>query len=411
MDTPMKFSVLFVDDEENVLRGLGRLLRSRRDVWDFRFASSGQSALEMLDQAPADVVVSDMRMPGMNGAELLARVQQKHPETVRIVLSGFAEKEAVLKTIGPSHRYLAKPVAENVLVESIENALRLRTLVSKSSIQRRVAGLSHLPTLPSIYLEILAELDAELGSADRLSAIIEKDIGITAQLLKLTNSAYFNLPQHSTNVKQAINVLGFDNVRATVLLAGVFEQFKTVGSEMISVVDRLAQRSLVIGIIARAIARHERWNPEMADQAFCAGLLAHVGTLVLIANDGNGFKEGMKLVEDGDAPLIDLEEKRFGASHPQLGAYLLGLWGFTDPIVEAVAFHHQPSRFTEKNIDVLTAVHVAQYFAREERGTPRTGRRIAEGLDEAYVRSAALAEKLPVWQRVFESTSEGWPHE
>ena len=410
MNVPTKSSILFVDDEENVLAGLGRMLRSRRGTWDLRFALGGQRALEMMAESPADVVVSDMRMPGMSGAELLSRVQKSYPQAVRIVLSGFAEKEAILKTIGPSHRYLAKPAAENTLVDSIENALRLRKKVGEGEVQRVVAGLGHLPTLPDVYLAILAELNSELGSADRLAAIIERDLGISTQIMKLTNSAYFNMPQHCTTVKHAIKALGFDNVRATVLLAGVFEQFKNISPGMAAVVDRLAQRSLALGVIAQAIARHEQWSSETADQAFCAGLLAHVGTLVLIANDADRFLESMKQLERGGTTLIHVEECQFGANHAQLGAYLLGLWGFTDAIVEAVAFHHQPSQFTERAIDVLTAVHIGQHLAREAGGSIRSGKS-SDGLDEKYVRDGNLSARLPIWSQAIDAIRASWPRE
>lgn len=407
---PEKPNVLFVDDEENILRALRRMLRSRRDAWEMRFALSGAQALDMMAQQPADVVVSDMRMPGMNGAELLIEVQKNYPRTIRIVLSGFAEREAVLKTIGPSHRYLAKPVAEDVLVSSIENAMRLREHLRKESVRNTVAGLSHLPTLPDIYAAILAELNSEIGSADRLSSIIEKDIGVSAQLMRLTNSAYFSLPQKCVTVKQAINILGFDNIRAAVLVAGVVQQFTKLGPSTLGTIEKLMDRSLGLGFLAQAIARHEGWKTETVDNAFCAGLLAHVGTLLLIAHDASAFAAGMKAIEIGEATLLEAEERAFGASHAQLGAYLLGLWGFSDSIVEAVAFHHKPSQYAARGVDVLTAVHLAQYFARENDSVEQR-KGTDGGLDESYCDSAGLTPRLQEFKKVCEEISKKWPHE
>lgn len=408
MNDPKKASILFVDDEENILRGLGRMLRGQRNAWDMRFAQSGAQALEMLAQQPADVIVSDMRMPGMNGAELLTTVQKAYPRTIRIVLSGFAEREAVLKTIGPSHRYLAKPVSEDVLVTSINNALQLRSHLHKESVQRTVTGLSHLPTLPDIYGRILAELNSELGSADRLTSIIEKDVAISAQLMRLTNSAYFSLPQKCSTVKQSINILGFDNVRAAVLLTGVFQQFSKISPKMKDTVERLMERSLAMGVIAQAIARHEGCSAETADQAFCAGLLAHIGTLLLIAHDAAAFSAGMDRVEAGEAGLIEVEEQAFGASHAELGAYLLGLWGFSDAVVEAVAFHHKPSSYTSRNIDVLTAVHAAQFLAREL-GAHAQRKGTDGGLDTGYAKSSGIEPRIQGWREISKTISKGWP--
>jgi HD-like signal output (HDOD) protein/CheY-like chemotaxis protein len=406
-----KPSLLFVDDEENVLRGLGRMLRAKRNVWDMRFAAGGTDALQMMLERPADVVVSDMRMPGMSGAELLTTVQKIYPQTIRIVLSGFAEREAILRTIGPSHRYLAKPASEEILTASIENALALRQHLFNQSVQLAVAGMTHLPSLPDIYSALIAELNSDIGSAERLASIIEKDISVTAMLMKLTNSAYFSLPQKCLTVRQAINFLGFENIRATVLLAGVFDQFKQISPSMGELVKRLMQRSLAIGVLAQAIGRAEGWKVEICDEAFCAGLLAHVGTLMLIAQNSTEFMRSMRHVDAREMTLVEAETDAFGASHARLGAYLLGLWGFTDSIVEAVAFHHDPSAYTNRPIEAMMAVHVAQYLVRHRTGEETAGAGGYEGLDIAYCDAAGIFAKLPAWTRVYENLSGGWPHE
>ena len=117
------------------------------------------------------------------------------------------------------------------------------------------------------------------------------------------------------------------------------------GQDFLKVSEQLSRRSLAIAVLAQAIARLEGAPTAVADQAFCAGLLLHVGTLVLIAHNASGFKRCMEVVETGRVDLLECEEREFGATHAQVGAYLLGLWGFTDMIVEAVAFHHHPSRY------------------------------------------------------------------
>ena len=202
--TDKRPSILFVDDEDNILNGLKRLLRSKRDDWNMDFATSGEEALRKLREVPADVVVSDMRMPQMDGAELLTQVQRLYPDTVRIILSGCANREAVLRTIGPSHRYLAKPCPQDVLIGTIDKSLELRTRLGSDDLKRSVAGLTHLPTLPKLYNDILKELASEFASADSLAKVVERDIAVSAQLLKITNSAYFGTSRGVTTIKQAI---------------------------------------------------------------------------------------------------------------------------------------------------------------------------------------------------------------
>ena len=93
--------LLFVDDETRVLQGLQRQLRNMRDEWDMNFLDGGRKALEFMATRRVDVLVSDMMMPEMDGAELLTEVSKRHPNTVRIILSGHAEREAVLRLVGP----------------------------------------------------------------------------------------------------------------------------------------------------------------------------------------------------------------------------------------------------------------------------------------------------------------------
>jgi HD-like signal output (HDOD) protein/ActR/RegA family two-component response regulator len=399
--------ILFVDDEENILNGIKRLLRSKRNEWSMEFSTSAADALDLLDHIHADVVVSDMRMPHMDGAEFLAKVQERFPGTVRIVLSGFADREAILRTIGPSHRYLAKPCPEEVLVGAIESSLGLRAVLASEHIMSGIAGLTHLPTLPRIYGEILNELASEYASAESLAEKVERDVAIAAQILKLTNSAYFGLPREVSTVKQAVQFLGFDNVRAVVLLAGVFEQFKNVGGDMAKIAEVLSHRSLAIGILAQSIARAEKFSARDVDDAFSAGLLMHIGTLVLIASSSRLFREAMVELDNGGHSIEEVERKHFGGSHAELGGYLLNLWGFNDQIVEAVTFHHVPSAKNAFQNNVLTAVHAAQYFLRaKENETSGLGAR--EPLDLVYLERVGSVTRVPAWRDLSVALLKGW---
>jgi len=406
--TAHKPAILFVDDEENVLLGLKRMLRGRRNDWTLAFANGGREALDYLSKNPAAVVVSDMRMPGMDGATLLSRVRELYPQTIRIILSGFADKEAILQTIGPSHRYLAKPCDADTLAHAIESSLALRVGLQAADMQKVLTQMTHVPTLPAVYSDILSELSAEFGSPEALATKIEKDIGLTAQVLKLTNSAYFNLPTKCATVRQAINFLGFDNIRATVLMAGVFEQFKSISPSLLRTVEILTNRSLGIAALAQHISRLEKQPSQITDQAYCAGILAHVGTLVLIANKPEDFTSTMARVDRDHIDVLDAEKDVFGATHGQLGGYLLGLWGFNDAVVEAVVHHHKPSAYTLQPAPVLTAVHVAQHLSKAGKHVSATP---PAGLDMAYINAGGLAPRLSAWRDLFNDVSKEWPHD
>src|SRR6185436_18972197 len=142
-----------VDDEALVLQGLQRMLRPWRDEWEMEFVDSGAEALERMAQLPFDVVVSDMRMPGMNGAELLGEVMRRHPKTVRLILSGHADKDLILKCVGSTHQYLAKPCDAEALKATVLRAASVENTLHDEKLQALVAQMDNLPSIPSLYVQ------------------------------------------------------------------------------------------------------------------------------------------------------------------------------------------------------------------------------------------------------------------
>ena len=142
----MKSKILFVDDEPMVLQGLRRMLRSLAGGWDMTFVESGAEALEQLAATPFDVVVTDMRMPVMKGAELLERVRTLHPRAIRLILSGQSSEETMLASVGPAHQFLAKPCDANRLKDTVRRACALRGLLDNVNLQRLLSQLGSLPS-------------------------------------------------------------------------------------------------------------------------------------------------------------------------------------------------------------------------------------------------------------------------
>jgi YesN/AraC family two-component response regulator len=114
--------ILFVDDEKNILDGIRRMLRADRHRWEMEFVTSGEAALLAAKERPFDVVVSDLRMPGVDGAELLARIRDQFPGTARIVLSGYSEPALAAKAATVACRMLTKPCNEEELRDTIEHS-------------------------------------------------------------------------------------------------------------------------------------------------------------------------------------------------------------------------------------------------------------------------------------------------
>ncbi len=400
-----KRRILFVDDESNVLSGLERMLHGMRGTWSMEFCADARLALERLDQAPFDVVVTDTTMPHMSGSNFLVEVMERHPQVVRIILSGHTDRETTLEAIAVSHQLLAKPCDAGTLKATVGRALALRRLLEGDTpLKALVSRLETLPSLPALYSRIVQELQAPGTTIPAVTAIIGEDPAMTAKVLQLVNSAFFSLRRHVTNLNQAVGLLGLDTIKALVLSAQVFAQFEPEVIRVYSV-EALWHHSTLVGALARRLAEATGGGEELLNDALTAGLLHDVGKLILASNLPNIYAKVEGLRVDGGMSLTAAERELFGASHGETGAYLLGLWGLPESIVEAVAYHHHPRDAETPGFTALTLVHVANALAHECCPTPRVSS--SDPLDRAYLESLGLDEAVDEWRAVARSLVEG----
>jgi len=397
-------TVLFVDDEKSVLDGLRRSLYGQRNEWNQVFATSGAEALEILARERVAVVVSDMRMPGMDGATLLDRVRTIQPEAVRIILSGFSEREAIFRTIGPAHQYFVKPCTPHALAEAIRRSLGVRQIIRSADLMALVGGATSIPALPKALTDLFSALQSQEGSTTEVARIISSDTGLTVNLLKLTNSGFFYLPSSISDVMQAVKLLGFEMVRTLTVLGTVFESFSCIGIDCLAV-KQLQKRSLQIGLLARRIAESDRLDPHEIDLIQCAGMLSHVGSLLLFAKCPVPMAELRTTLDRSGGGILAAERNALGACHAELGAALLGLWGFTDPVVEAVLFHHEPSRcefFSPHTMGSITAVHAAQHLVKPPPEDKAGKAEWINCLDMVFLQKTGAVSRVEDWIDVAE---------
>lgn len=391
--------VMFVDDESRVLDGLRRMLRPYHRIWQMDFVGSGESALDALDSSGYDVVVSDMHMPGMDGATLLKEVQSRSPGTVRIVLSGHADLEAAMRSVCISHQFLSKPCDADDLRTVIDRACDLEVLLRDATLQEALGDVGDLPVLPKTYralVEALAEPEVDLQDVGK---IVEQDQGIAAKILQLVNSSYFGIRREITSVGQATTYLGVSTIRDLVLSAEVFRQFEESRRVQGFSLEAEQEHSLLTSRIAGRLFEER----PLKDQAFLAGMLHDVGKLVLATQLQDRLTSTLAARQGSTEPFHETEERLHGVSHAEVGAYLLGLWGMPYPIVEAVAHHHHPSRVSEQSeFGVLAATHVAQVLAHEAAEGPSP----AWTIDEELLERLGVADRLPAWREVAEREAE-----
>ena len=399
----MKKTILFVDDDPNILDGLRRMLHPMRKEWDMAFAQSGHEALELMAQKPFHVIVSDMRMPRMDGAALLSEVMRRYPQTVRFVLSGQSEGETIFHSVGTTHQFLAKPCDAETLKACVDRAFALRDVLSNESLETFISRITALPSLPKAYTRLTEELRSPDASISTVGKIIETDMAMTAKVLQLTNSAFFGVRRDVSSVTQAVSLLGLDTIKSLVLMVGVFSQASAARLPAGFSLDALWRHSMAVGACSQAISKTEDAGKEVISDACTAGLLHDSGMLVLAVNRPDAYGQILDIVRSKNLSLTKAEQAAFGCTHAQVGAYLLGIWGLPDSIVEAVAFHHYPSQCGARAFGPLAAVHAANALEHEAQGSDGGG--ATPTLDIEYLRQCGLEARIAVWRETCLSVS------
>lgn len=389
---PLK-RVLFVDDEPRILEGLQRLLRPQRQHWEMAFECGGPAALDQLHQSEFDVIVTDMRMPQLDGADLLRYVADHYPQMVRIILSGHSEMEAVLRVVGVAHQFLTKPCQPEILKEAIERAGDLQNLLGNPTLRGLVGQLGTLPSRPTEYEALLKLLDDPNVSLRHVAQIVQRDMAMCAKCLQLANSAFFGLSQRVTNIDRAVGFLGLRTLKSVVLGTSAFALFKLDPRlENLCYNDLQAHTLQTAAISARLVQ-----DPRQTDDAFMAGVLHDIGMLVLAARIPVTYLEILDQARQTGRPIFQVERDKLGCSHAEIGAYLLGAWGIPYPIVEAVARHHSPLVATDRHIDLTGAIHIADALV-QEMDESRSNPSSEAWLDLAYLDAIGATARLPEWR-------------
>jgi HD-like signal output (HDOD) protein len=327
--------ILFVDDEPSLLDGLRNLLRGMRREWDMSFACGGELGLEALAKAQFDVVVSDMRMPGMDGSVFLSRVKQLQPRAVRIVLSGQTDADTAVKTVFVAHQFLAKPCDAVAMKEVISRACTLNDLVSDEAVRAAIGDVAMLPAAPGMYLDLRRVIADPNASIKDVAGVLERDVGLAAKILQIVNSAFFGLPRKVSNVAEAASLLGTRTLQSLALALEAFNKTAAVNAAELRALQR---HSILCAQLTRRILSGDR---RRAETGFVAGVLHDIGRLVPL---------------EGEGPRI---------SHAVAGAYLLGIWGLPHPVMEVAAHHEAPWEIPHQGFDIVDAVYLANALAAE----------------------------------------------
>lgn len=388
--------ILFVDDDPLVLMLLQRQLRARRTEWEMEFVGDGHEALALMAVQPAEIVVSDLRMPGMNGVELLSEVRQRYPQTIRLIHSGDADSQLVFSSAGCAHQFLSKPCEAEIIDRTLARVARVQESLGNHQLRALLSRMEGLPSVPAVYCAMMEALRHPGTTIADLGTIIARDPAMTVQMLKLTNSAFFGLRYEVVDPVEALSFLGIDLVKSLVLMAHMNSHGEK-HSLPEGLMERLWKHGLETAAIARAIAKSEGADLNTMNAAAVAGMLHDVGKLILASNLGGEYRKVLEMT-DGRVDLIEAESYAFGATHADVGGHLLELWGLPVAVVEAIALHHVPARGAVRGFTPLMAVHVANGLA-YARNRAHSGRPSAPW-DIDWLSDLGFDDRLEAWKQL-----------
>lgn len=368
-----------------------------------RFATSSKEALDLLSAEPFDVIVSDLRMPEMDGAQLLDEVKRQHPEVVRIILSGQVEQETTFKSVQLAHQSLCKPCDADILKHTLNKLFGLRNLLEDESIKRIVSQTETLPSLPDIYTEVINELQALEPSVKKIGDIISTDLAMTAKILQVVNSAFFGLVRKINNPREAVMLLGTETIKALVLSVKIFSEFNQKKFAWYNF-DELFNHSMSVSMFAQTISKEERLDQHLVNNALMAGMFHDLGKLILVTNFQEAYQKILNEARQNGKHLWELENDMFGTSHAEIGAYLMGLWGLEYPVIEAIAFHHCPTKSLSNSTGLLTAVHFGDAYDRLKMAEDSSGE--LKQLDRGYLDNLGIGHRIDDWQLMCQDLAE-----
>jgi HD-like signal output (HDOD) protein len=383
--------ILFVDDDQNILDGIRRSLHADRDRWDMQFVVGGEAALKACETNSFDVVITDMRMPGMDGATLLGHIRDRYPNTSRIILSGFSDAVLATRAVPVAHRFLAKPCNATELHSAIERVCAMQDLLSSPELRKIAGAVGELPSLSATYTNLTRALQDQKTSIQQVAEIIERDVAMSAKILQLANSAFFGLARRVSSLSSAVSCLGMETIKNLALTSEVFRVFVPDSRVPQSVCDSIQQHAVLTAAIANTLPV-ERGTRDITA---VAALLHDIGSLFLASSMPDEFCAVLSQASNRRCKTFEIEEELLGTSHAEIGAYLLGLWGIPVLAVEAIAHHHHPTRIPHTVFDCSAAVYVADLLAREIEDHPEgsTEIEIAES-DRANLETLGILSRL-----------------
>jgi putative nucleotidyltransferase with HDIG domain len=394
--------ILFVEANPEALRAFERLLKVDAKYWDLIFVHTFQEAFSVLQAQAVDIVVASID-PGHSGDLVaLERLKAEYPGAVRMVFGSPAPREIVVRVTPLCHQYLVRPLDVLRLHERLDRALAVRELLSQPALRAAVGDTESLPSPPPVLIELRTALEARGTGAGDVARIVGQDAALASKILQLANSAFFGTSRKYAagtvvSIQDAVILLGMSTVEQLALITGLFVAFEGQEAALGLSAEALRRHGTLVAEIAANLMTSRRY----ADEAFMGGLLHDVGKLVLASRFPDAYRNIPHLARKRRIPVWRIEQEQFGASHAEVGAYLLACWGLPRIIIDSVAFHHHPSSLGRTHFDPVGGVHVAEALVQEmDAPLNDPARDASTWLDSVYMDRTGVISRMGVFRDI-----------
>ncbi len=346
--------ILIVDDEVQILKALSRMFLDTD--YEIFTAENGMEALKILETNELDMIISDMKMPILDGYKLLTIVKEKYPKIIRIILSGYAEEKPMFRALlhNLAKLYVFKPWNNELLIKDIEKLFTDDVVLNSAQLMKMVEDMDCNDTMPGNCEKMIGFIEEE--NMEALVKEIEKDPDISSLLIQVGKSAVYGVMPDT--VRQAANYIGLHNLKSFMHWACVLSSTKNTADieEEPELLWKHAYLTNRIFLFLYEAFLHKQ-PPEAA---MFAGLMHNIGLIILLSSLEKKEKIAKKDFTPNDY-MTELGEHL--VSHQEVGAHFLDLWDLPFPMYEAALYHHSPLDIDIVNTELVSIVHIAQYYA------------------------------------------------
>ena len=347
-------TILFVDDEQNILNSIKRTLMG--SPYKIFTALSAKEGLEIMANEEISLVISDFRMPGMDGIQFLKIVKEKYPEVMRIILSGFLDKKTALSSLsfGLSMIYFTKPWDNKQLKNRLKHSLHIRKILKKNNILKPLNSIDTLPILSSVYYELLSALD-EQNQPEKIEEIMLKDSSLCIKILQVINSAFFG-KKNIVNLKEAVSELGANTLKELLIQFDIKDE-KTMDKEIVTELKELYLKGNIINKYLPVFYKIKYGKTETIP---CIGITYQAGKLIFLHYFPEYYIQVKNNIPNLKNPSFYGSEKILKLKnlfHNELGAYFLDLFNFPNIFIESTLFYVNPGHTSIENKSLTYALY------------------------------------------------------